>query len=97
VTHQQNQRYRHLFRNTSTGFKGVTRFRGKWHARIGLDGRMVHLGFFEDVETAAQVYDAAARRLFREFAIMNFPDRPTQPGIEALVERVLARMTQQAA
>jgi hypothetical protein len=97
VTHQQNQRYRHLFRNTSTGLKGVSRFRGQWHARIGLDGRIVHLGFFDDMEKAAQAHDAAARHMFREFAILNFPDCPTPPEIEVLVEQVLARYPHEAA
>jgi HNH endonuclease len=90
-TQQQNLRRRCLFKNSSTHLKGVTRFRGQWHARIGLDGGIVHLGFYHDPETAALVYDAAARCLFGEYTNLNFPDRPTSAEIEALAARALAK------
>ena len=92
VTCQENQRYRQRFRNSSTGFKGVSYLHGKWHVRIGLDGALVHLGFFDDLKTAAQVYDAAARRLFGEFLVLNLPEHTPPPEVEALVEAVLARL-----
>lgn len=47
--------------NTS-GFKGVS-FRkgsGKWHARVLIEGKSRHLGFFPTPEEAARAYDAAA-------------------------------------
>ena len=47
---------------------------GKWRATIHLPGsRQVHLGYFRNEETAARVYDAAAREHFGEFAFQNFP------------------------
>ena len=52
---------------------------------------MVHLGFFDDLQVAAQVYDAAARRVFGEFTLANLPDSPTPPEIEQLVAETLAR------
>jgi hypothetical protein len=91
VTRQQNMRYRRRFHNSSTSFKGVTFMHGKWHVRIGLDGANIHLGFFDDLKTAAQVYDAAAKRLFGEFALPNLPDHETPPAVEAVVEAALAR------
>ena len=34
-----------------------------------------HLGFYEDEEEAARVYDEAARRYKGEFAYLNFPGK----------------------
>jgi hypothetical protein len=91
VTAQENQRHRRTFSNNSTGYKGVSFMHNQWHVRLGLDGQMVHLGFFDDLQVAAQVYDAVARRVFGEFTIPNLPDRPTPPEIEQLVTETLAR------
>jgi len=84
--------YRRKHSNNTTGFKGVTFTHGKCHARIGLDGALVHLGFFDDLLTAAQVYDAAAKRLFGAFSILNLPEFTPPPAVEAHVEAVLARI-----
>jgi hypothetical protein len=91
VTQQQNLMNRRLHRNNSSGQKGVSRLHDKWHARIQLNEQSIHLGFFDDLETAAQVYDVAARKLFGIYAMLNLPDRPTAPEIEALVVAALAR------
>jgi hypothetical protein len=53
-------------------YKGVSRNREKWQARIKVDGKQSHLGIFTDEEDAARAYDAAARELFGEFAYLNF-------------------------
>jgi hypothetical protein len=91
VTRQENMRYRRRHANNSTGFKGVSFMHSKWHVRIGLDNALVHLGFFDDLLTAAQVYAAAATRLFGEFALLNLPDHETPPEVDAHVAAVLAR------
>lgn len=58
-------------------FKGVGWYRGRnrscWRARIRVDGTQIHLGIFDSEEEAARCYDAAALRLFGEFARLNFP------------------------
>jgi hypothetical protein len=59
--------------------KGTSRFRGvrwwktgsKWQARIKLNQREIHLGFFSDETEAARAYDVAARKLFGDFARPN--------------------------
>lgn len=72
---RQNARnMRRSARNTS-GFKGVHRVRDGWIAQISADGKPRFLGVHESKEYAARVYDAAARRLFGEFARCNFADR----------------------
>jgi len=92
VTRQQNLQYRHVFANSKTGYKGVSRRNNRWHARIGLDGRVIHLGYYESPEFAAQIYDAAAQWLFGEYAILNFPDAPIQPEADYLVHGMLAEL-----
>lgn len=59
----------------SSRFKGVSWFRRHqlWRAYIVQDAKQIHLGYFSDEADAAKAYDAAARRLFGEFANTNFP------------------------
>lgn len=62
-------------RNTS-GYRGVCWYPkyGKWVARIRVDGKNIHLGYFTDLIEGAHAYDAAARiHLDLDFAQLNFP------------------------
>jgi len=91
ITQQQNLMNRRVFKNNSTGFKGVTFQHGKWHARIEKDGQAIHLGFHDDLKTAALVYDCAAILLFGEdYVWRNLPDEQISPDIETLVGKYLA-------
>lgn len=93
LTQQQNLMNRGMFRNNHTGFKGVIYQHGKWHARIEKDGRDLHLGFHDDLKTAALVYDACAVKLYGpEIPYRNLPDQPIPPEIEALVEGYLRKL-----
>lgn len=79
-----------------TGFKGVTFTKGRWHARIKVQGKLRYLGAFDDPTSAALLYDAAARYFFGAFACPNLPAdqmtaaiqdklhhrHPPSPGIE---------------
>ena len=53
--------------NTS-GYKGVSLFRGRWRAFICHKGRSINLGTLTTPEAAHAAYVAAARKLFGEFA-----------------------------
>lgn len=77
-THQQNQ----WNRKTALGkskFKGVThvkRHKTKpWMARVEFNGERHSYGNYRTALEAALAYDAAAVRLFGEFASPNFPER----------------------
>ena len=52
-------------------FKGVVPVRGKWRARIGLNYKRLHLGYFPTKEKAVDAYDKAAKKHFKEFANLN--------------------------
>ena len=75
ATHSQNMQNRRGAAGHSSRYKGVSlRETGKWRALIRIDGRLVHLGQFDDELPAALAYDAAARAAFGEYARPNFPN-----------------------
>lgn len=59
---------------TSSKYKGVTFFKRdkKWQAKIQVDGRTIHLGYFVQEIDAAVAYDNAAKKYFKTFAKTNF-------------------------
>ena len=57
----------------SSPYKGVSKTRRWWQARIRIDGSNTELGCFYTAEAAALAYDAAAMRHFGDFAWTNFP------------------------
>jgi hypothetical protein len=57
---------------TTSSYKGVSQFRKKWVAWIGIDGKNKYLGLFLSEVEAAKAYDDAARELFGEYAKCNF-------------------------
>lgn len=75
-THQQNMQNKRLPANNTSGYKGVRWYKrtGRWIAGCKMDGRLYHLGYFDDPIEAAKAYDAKALELFGEFARLNFPE-----------------------
>ena len=65
-----NQRRRS---DNTSGHKGVSFdvARGKWFAYINCGGQRTRLGFHASVLDAAAAYNAAAREMFGEFALLN--------------------------
>ena len=61
-----------------SSFKGVSRVKRKngfrWRAQIALDGRDVHLGYYNTELAAAQAYDFAASWCFGRYARFNTLD-----------------------
>jgi hypothetical protein len=68
--HAQNARVR---RDAPHGFKGVALKRGRYVARVTIDGEKRWVGAFSTPEEAARAYDAAATHYFGRFATLNFP------------------------
>lgn len=60
---------------TVAPLRGVHQLRNlSWQARIQLDGKSHSLGAYPTAEAAAKAYDAKAREIHGEFAVLNFPD-----------------------
>lgn len=70
-THSQNCMNRIIV--GKSGFRGVVVNGSGWAAHIKINRKTQHLGTYRTKEDAARAYDAAAQRLFGEFAVLNFP------------------------
>lgn len=71
ATPTQNQQNRSLREDNTSGFKGVSPSRNKWHVTICVNGVRCFLGRFSSKEDAARAYDQAASEHFGEFAVLN--------------------------
>jgi hypothetical protein len=60
-------------KNNTSGYKGVVwdNQRRKWCASISIERRRINLGFFQNKEEAAKVYNEAALKYHGEFASVN--------------------------
>jgi hypothetical protein len=58
----ENSMNREMSKRNKSGFRGVhfSKNNQKWRATISLDGKKLHLGYFERVDAAAAAYDRAA-------------------------------------
>ena len=83
ATHGQNLANRKAI-TAKSGFKGAfwAKWAGRWYSSIGVNGRVIRLGYFDTPEAAALAYDEAARKHHGEFACVNFP-RPGEQGTKA--------------
>lgn len=68
ATCSQNLANRPAQCNSSHGFKGVTRNKKRWSARININRKYIHLGTFDTPQEAHAAYRAKASELFGEFA-----------------------------
>lgn len=67
---RQSSQNRRKELNSCSRFKGVSWDKKHWRARIK---GTISLGNFDSEEAAARAYDEAAKKLFGEFARLNFP------------------------
>lgn len=70
-SHKSNSRNRKLNKNNKTGYKGVYRKNGKYRATITFNYKSHDLGAFDDLISAAKVYNKAAKKYFGKYASVN--------------------------
>lgn len=70
ATRTENNWNRPRRSNNTSGYKGVSYFKrnDKWRAQIKVNGKVLHLGYFDTAEEAAEAYARAAKLYFGEFA-----------------------------
>jgi hypothetical protein len=73
ATPTQNAQNKGVYKNSKSGFKGVSFYEryGNWTAKITINKRTVHLGYFSSPRLAAEAYDKAAISEFGDFACTN--------------------------
>ena len=72
-TPSQNHGNQLLQQNTTSRYKGVywNKQCKKWLAQIKIDGKKIYLGLFNNERTAAFAYNLAAKKHFKNFALLN--------------------------
>jgi len=73
VSRSLNQANRPKPSNNTSGHKGVgwEKSRNKWRAKIRVNQKLIHLGFYTDPKEAALAYNRAASFYFGEYALLN--------------------------
>jgi len=74
TTIQQNCQNGTAHKDSTSKFKGVSWYKDyqKWRVSIYVSGKQKCLGYFDDEETAAEIYDEAALKHFGPYARLNF-------------------------
>lgn len=77
ATRAQNMANTARRKRSSTGYRGVVWCArlGQYRAQIGVNDRKLMLGTHRSARAAAHAYDEAAKELFGDFAVLNFPER----------------------
>jgi hypothetical protein len=77
ATKNQNQHNGSKRVDNTSGYKGVSWYNQttKWQVKIAFNGKLIHLGYFDDPIQAAKAYDRKAVEIFGEFAKLNFPSK----------------------
>lgn len=75
-TNKQNTRNSKPSSNNKSGYKGVCwkPLNKKWCAQITVNGKKIYLGMYSDKVDAAKMYDKVAKKYYKEFAYLNFPE-----------------------
>ena len=70
-THRENSR--NTYRRNNKRFKGVYYWPrdNNWRAKITVNRKTIHIGYYDTEEMAAKAYDKAALHHFGEFARLN--------------------------
>ena len=67
-THAQNMKNKRLNKNNASGIIGVRKSGKKWQADIGIKGRLIYLGSYENILDAIMIRLYAEMYFYKEFA-----------------------------
>jgi hypothetical protein len=81
-THSQNNMNKEKYKDNGTLYKGIYFQRGRWKVQIVKNKKMYVLGTFDDEIYAAHIYDAGAKHLHGDFAVLNFPNDNWFPNFD---------------
>lgn len=72
-THSQNQANKTKYTNNTSGYKGVywNKYHRKFEAQIRVNKIKIHLGYFNTTKQAAEIYNEAAVKCFKDFSVTN--------------------------
>lgn len=73
ATVSQNTANTKNFTTNSSGYRGVSRNGKRWRAVVVHHGRYIVMSGFRSKRKAARAYDEVAKKIFGEFAHLNFP------------------------
>lgn len=71
VSGSQNKQNSSIYSNNTSGFKGVSwmNVRGpKWRASLRVNGKSIHVGYYETPKEAHSAYVEAAKKYYGDFA-----------------------------
>jgi hypothetical protein len=66
-TNAENTRNQPDRQRNKVGYRGVSKVRDKFKAKITFNGKNIHIGYFSTPKEASQAYEKKARELFGEF------------------------------
>lgn len=68
ATHSQNNANKSKTVKNVSGYKGICKVNSRWRALIKVDGKKIHLGYYDTPEEAHAAYVAKSKELFGEYA-----------------------------
>ena len=86
VTKSQNQRNRGSVKGSLSIYCGVTKkSEAKWCAKISVNKKQIHIGYFDTEEDAARAYDEHALMYHGPYAKTNFAYNPAE--VAAIIKK----------
>lgn len=74
-TRSQNSANQAISGINASGYKGIhwREHKKKYQVYICVERKIHYLGYYSNKEDAAHAYDKAAKKYFKDFAVLNFP------------------------
>jgi hypothetical protein len=72
-TRSQNEANKGLRRDNTSGIKGISWNKQikKWHAQMKQNGKLIHVGYFSNIEDAINSYLTEYKEFYGEFAMLE--------------------------